>query len=165
LIEIHANGWKKWFYNRVPEMDEINSRMTEKKRAPSGQDVARWVGDSAFLYWGEITRMIESSYPGIFVPEWLFAGKKHGWSLRYKKGRSFCTLIPERGCLRILIVFGAKERDKVKDLISELSSPVVEAYNGAVTYHDGKWLLLAVDSPAVLNDIRLLLSVKRKPRK
>ncbi|MGE4385025.1 MAG: DUF3788 family protein [Endomicrobiaceae bacterium] len=32
----------------------------------------------------------------------------------------------------------------------------------AKTYHDGKWLLLTVDSEQILKDIEVLLEVKRK---
>lgn len=108
--------------------------------------------------------MIAQNYPDIFTPEWLFGGKKHGWSLRYKKGKSFCTLIPERYRFAILIVFGAKEREKFETIRDMISEETLKEYDNAKTYHDGKWLLLTVKSDAVVNDVEKLLSVKRKPK-
>ncbi len=89
--------------------------------------------------------------------------KKHGWSVRYKKSKSFCTLIPEKGRCLLLIVFGAKERAGVETMREELSAPVQKAYDEATTYHDGKWLLLDVNSKAICADAALLLAVKRRP--
>ena len=73
-----------------------NERITSPGRAPRDAEIAEWIGVEAYKYWTDLTGYIEREYPGIFMPEWLFGGKKHGWSLRYKKSKSFCTLIPER---------------------------------------------------------------------
>ncbi|OPY92899.1 MAG: hypothetical protein A4E73_00652 [Syntrophaceae bacterium PtaU1.Bin231] len=39
-----------------------------------------------------------------------------------------------------------------------------DAYGGATTHHDGKWVRLAVDSDVVLADAIKLLAVKRMPK-
>ncbi len=65
-------------------MTESN-RMIQPGSPPKDSEVAAWVGENAFEYWRQITSLIHRNYPGVFVPEWLFGGKKHGWSLRYKK--------------------------------------------------------------------------------
>jgi hypothetical protein len=96
--------------------------------------------------------------------DWLFGGKKHGWSLRYKKGKSFCTLIPEKNRFAIQIVFGAEEREKVEAIRDELSARTQADYDRAKTYHDGKWLLLTVDADDVVADVERLLAVKRNPK-
>jgi hypothetical protein len=110
-----------------------------------------------------LTDYIDSAYPGVFNGEWLFGGAKHGWSLRFKKSRSFCTLIPERGRMCVLVVFGAAEREKAEALLPELASHVRDDYLQATTYHDGKWVLIDVDSDEVLADVKRLLQVKRRP--
>ena len=86
-----------------------------------------------------------TKYPDVLTPEGLFGGKKHGWSLRYKKSKSFCTLIPEKNRFALLIVFG-------------------DTYDKAATYYDGKWLLLTIDSNKVVEDVLRLLAIKRKPK-
>lgn len=145
-------------------MNETSLRLTEPGKSPDLQQIEAWIGKRAFGFWKRITSMIDHNYPGVFAPEWLYVGKKHGWSLRYKKSRSFCTLVPEKRRLMILIVFGAKERAKVETLKQELSGTTRKAYDEATTYHDGKWLLLAVDRKEVIQDIERLLTAKRKPR-
>ena len=73
-------------------------------------------------------------------------------------------MIPGKDRLAIQIVFGKDERLKVEEIKKNLSSRTRNAYESATTYHDGKWLLLDVDSKEVIHDIEILLITKRKPK-
>ena len=66
--------------------------------------------------------------------------------------------------MAILIVFGKEEREQVKTIADTLHADVRRAYDEAVTYHDGKWLFLAVERDDMLDDIEKLLAVKRRPK-
>ena len=139
-------------------------RMLDGAKPPEPGQVAEWIGPKASAHWAELTEFIESRYPGVFDRTWWFGGKKWGWSLRFKKSKSFCNLIPERGQFKALLVFGAEERDKVEVVLSELTSHVRDDYAKATTFHDGKWVAAVVDSKKVVADIERLLVVKRKPK-
>lgn len=145
-------------------MDELSQRMLDGSSEPDAAAVARWVGVRNYRHWTRLLGFIETNYPGVFTPDWIFGGKKHGWGLRFKKSKSFCTLIPERNRLLVQIVFGGQEREKAEQMLDELSPGVREAYAAATTYHDGKWLAVAVDCDRVLRDIERLLTIKRRPR-
>jgi len=145
-------------------MNEPSIRMTQRDNPPSDSEIGEWIGKKAHRYWKHVTQQIELIYPNVFTPEWLFGGKKHGWSLRYKKGKSFCTLIPEKNRFSLLIVFGAGERAKVEAMRDSLSQHTQKEYDEATTYHDGKWLILTIDTDEVLKDVMQLLAVKRKPK-
>ncbi|MDO9198490.1 DUF3788 domain-containing protein [Rhodoferax sp.] len=145
-------------------MNDSTNRMTEPADPPTASAVAHWVGKDAYKYWEQITQLIEQNYPGVFTPEWLYGGKKHGWSLRYKKSKSFCTLIPEKNRFALLIVFGAEDRKKVESLRNGLTKKTQNEYDQATTYHDGKWLLLEIDTDSVVKDVMLLLAAKRRPK-
>ncbi len=141
-----------------------SARMTRPGGPPNHSEVAAWIGENAFDYWKHVTCLIDRNYRNVFVPEWLFGGKKHGWSLRYKKSKSFCTLVPEKNRLAVLIIFGKEERQKVEAVKDQLSASTQHEYDKATTYHDGKWVLLTIDSDAVVKDLELLLLVKRRPK-
>lgn len=145
------------------DKQQPSPRMTAREHSPSDDDVASWTGP-AYKWWTRVADWITDAYPGVFSPEWLFGGAKHGWSLRYKKSRSFCTFIPERNRFLVVIVFGADERAKVEALRLTLSQDTQRRYDDATTYHDGKWLLLPVEDAAVFADVQRLLVVKRKPK-
>ncbi len=145
-------------------MDETNPHIVDPGAPPTDSQVEAWLGDQAYAFWKRVVQFIDQNYPNVFSPEWLFGGKKHGWSLRYKKSKSFCTLIPEKNRCAILIVFGAEERARVETIRGELSERTREGYDGATTYHDGKWLVFTVDNDETLRDVERLLAAKRKPR-
>jgi hypothetical protein len=144
---------------------EQRERLFDKSQPPTDESVSGFIGVEAAARWSALLGFIDSAYPGVFHGEWLYGGARHGWSLRFKKSKSFCTLIPERGRMRVSIVFGAAERDKVQDLLPNLVSHVRDDYEGATTYHDGKWVIIDVDRDEALEDVERLLQVKRRPRR
>jgi len=147
------------------KMNKSGSRIIQAGNPPSDREIGEWIGEEAYEYWKRVTHLIELNYPSIFTPEWLFGGKKHGWSLRYKKSRSFCTFIPEKNRFALLIVFGAEERTQAEAILDRLSTRTKKVYDEATTYHDGKWVLLTINSSEVVEDVMKLLEIKRKPKK
>ena len=143
----------------------MSERMTEPGSQPTEAELRQWLGTIPYRFWEDLEAYISSHYPSVFKREWLFGGKKHGWSLRYKKSKSFCTLIPEKNDFKLLIVFGEKERTVVEQNIIGISMETANLYHAATTYHDGKWLLLSVDNRSIYNDIIELLILKKKPFK
>jgi hypothetical protein len=105
-------------------MGEPVIRMAQPDNPPTDAEMETWMGPKTHRYWKHVMQLIGQCYPNVFAPEWLFGGKKHGWSLRYKKGRSLCTLIPEKNRVKLLIVFGAEERAKVEAMKDRLSDPL-----------------------------------------
>jgi hypothetical protein len=145
-------------------MSEFGQRMLDESIVPDARSISKWIRSTNYQRWTQLLRFIESNYPGVFAPDWLFGGKKHGWGLRFKRSQSFCTLIPERNRLVIQIVFGRAERQKAEAILRELSPSVSREYVEAKTYHDGKWLAIAVDRDQILEDVKRLLAIKRKPK-
>jgi hypothetical protein len=146
-------------------MSESAARMTTPGDPPRTIALARWLGKEAYGYWKQLAQRIERAYPSVFAPDWLFGGRKHGWALRYKKSKSFCTFVPERNRCNLLIVFGAAEREKVETIRDQLSARTRKIYDEAKTYHDGKWMLLGINSARTIEDVMRLLALKRRPKK
>lgn len=144
-------------------MAEQRGYMTDPEGPPDEARVADWIGPSAFRYWKRMAGLIEEKWPGVFAPEWLFGGRKYGWSLRYKKSRSFCTFTPEKGRFSVLITFGAEQRAGVEAIRGDLSQETQTGYDQAPVFTDGKWFLMAVDSARAVEDAVRLLCVKRRP--
>lgn len=140
----------------------MGDRLTDRDRQPTPDDVAALIGAESYARWTGLLEFIDATYPGVFTGEWLYGGQKHGWTLRFKKSKSFCTLVPERDSMKVLLVFGAAEREKAEGVLASLTSHARDDYVGAHTYHDGKWVLIDADSDAAVSDIEALLQVKRR---
>ncbi|MDR1994247.1 DUF3788 domain-containing protein [Azonexus sp.] len=145
-------------------MTELRERLTDPSSPPDDSALAAWLGDQPYQLWKELAELIERDYPGVFIPEWLFGGKKHGWSLRYKKSKSFCTFVPERGRFLLVIVLGKNERDGFESSRAKISSQTQKIYDDSTTYHDGKWLALTLQSQQSLRDALVILGIKGKPK-
>ncbi|MBR0766000.1 DUF3788 domain-containing protein [Bradyrhizobium japonicum] len=141
----------------------IGDRITEKLEPPNDNTVRDWVGPKAFVHWVELRNWIGAYYPGVFAPEWLYAGKKRGWSLRYKKSMAFCTFLPEYRRFTVLVVLGRAERENFEERRYGWRSHLVNLYDQAKTYPDGKWLTAVISSAADRHDVTELLTMKRHP--
>ena len=64
-----------------------------------------------------------------------------------------------------MIIFGKDERAKVEQIRDELSSDVLEIYDNAKTFHDGKWVMFNITDYSLLEDLKKLLFIKRKPNR
>jgi hypothetical protein len=112
--------------------------------------VSNLIGRENARRWVRLLNSIDVKCPGVFRGEWLYGGAGTVGRCSFKKPNSFCTLIPERGRMNVVIVFGAAERDK---LMPSLVSHVRDDYLAANTYHDGEWVLIEVDSDDALADV------------
>jgi hypothetical protein len=63
------------------------------------------------------------------------------------------------------VVFGKAEREKFETLRDEFPPSLVDLYDKARTYHDGKWLLIRVDTTERLEAVKKIILLKKKPNR
>lgn len=140
---------------------QVGDRMIENSAPPEDAAVRDWIGPEAFEQWAALRSWIGKAYAGVFAPEWLYGGKKHGWYLRYKKSRAFCSFLPEFRRFSVLVVLGQAERQKFEARRDSWPPEIIRLYDEAHTYHDGKWLTVAVSSGEDRLHVAELLRLKR----
>lgn len=150
--------------SEMEQSPQIGDRIADRSAAPGDQTIRDWMGPEGFKHWTDLRRWIETNYSGVFLPDWIYGGKRRGWSLRYKKTKAFCTLLPEYRRLSVLVVLGRAEREKFEERRPAWRAQLVRLYDDAKTYTDGKWLTVAVSSADDLRDVTGLLTMKRPPR-
>jgi hypothetical protein len=89
---------------------QIGDRISDKSAPPDDSAVRERIGPEAFEHWAEFQNWIAAYYPGVFAPEWLYGGKKRGWSLRYKKSKAFRNT----GCFRSWWSWGQQNEKGLK---------------------------------------------------
>ena len=142
---------------------EIGDRINDTSEPPDERTVRDWIGPKSFKHWVELQNWIETSYPGVFAPDWLYGGKKRGWSLRYKQTKAFCTLIPAYRLFSVVVVLGRAEQAKFEERRYSWRPQLVKLYDEARAYHDGKWLTIAISSTDDRRELVELVSMKRPP--
>lgn len=66
---------------------------------------------------------------------------------------------------RFLIIFGEAEREKFEALRDDFSQYIKDIYDKTKTYHDGKWMFIDVATPEVLEEVKKLILIKKKPNR
>jgi hypothetical protein len=150
--------------NASTQSPRIGDRMVIGKSTPPDDGTVRdWIGAGVFRHWTQLQNWIDESYPGVFAPEWLYGGKKRGWSLRYKKTKAFCTFLPEFRRFSAVVVLGGAEREKFEERRHVWPPQLMLLYNEARTYPDGKFLTVAISSANDRHNVTELLTMKRPP--
>jgi len=145
-------------------MSEEFTRMMDKARKPTEEDMMSFVGERAEAAWTELRQFIEDNYD--FLPETAFYGAKHGWAIRYRRsGRTLCSLFPEKGGFSVLIVLGRKDSEMALSMRDGLSTRMNAILRSTEQLHDGRWLWIEMLTASDTDDIKMLMLVKRKPRK
>lgn len=97
---------------------------------------------------------------------WNNGGKKWTYEYKFRKGgKTLCAFYFKNNILGFMIIFGKDERTKVEEIRNELSPSVLETYDNAKTFHDGKWVMFNITNNSIIEDLKKLLFIKRKPNR
>ena len=63
-------------------------------------------------------------------------------------------------------LIGINKTNIFYDMVDVISSSyVLETYDNAQTFHDGKWVMFNIIDNSIIEDLKKLLFIKRKPNK
>lgn len=129
-------------------------------RQPSAAEIAQYINSPL---WDEITIFLQENYETRPSYSYSACSGQPGWNVKYQKaGRSLCTLYPMDGYFIALVVIGAKEQNE-----AELTMPLCNEYTQKLFSNTafsagGRWLMIAVTSEAILEDVKHLIQIRRK---
>lgn len=117
--------------------------------------------------WDQLCGYLEQAYGVAPSVEYSRCGSLPGWNVKYKKsGRALCTLYPgwpAPGSFTCMVVAREKDEQAVSLALSGCTPAVRQLFENTAYLNGGKWLMIQVDSPAALDDVRALLAVRAKP--
>ncbi|MDD3920081.1 MAG: DUF3788 family protein [Eubacteriales bacterium] len=129
------------------------------EKIPEEAALQTMVGDRCYCAAHEIRAWLAGHYD-------LEAVWDKGWNgipyqCRYRRGgKTLCNLLYQPGEAHCLVVFGAKEREKVQPAL--LSPACRDAYETANTFHDGRWVWFSLLNDGIPTDVKILLPLKRR---
>ncbi|GKX56910.1 hypothetical protein SOASR030_30220 [Leminorella grimontii] len=127
---------------------------------PNVRTLQNLLGNTLFSNQKKLIAEIESRYSLENV--WHTGGKEWTYELKFRKGsKTVCSLLFNEEALGFMVVFGKPEQAKFEALRGEFSAVIVEKFDAATAYHDGKWLLFDVQE-ALFADFMKLLGIKRR---
>ncbi len=116
--------------------------------------------------WEELRRHLEESYAVMPIVDHSICSGAAGWNLKYKKGgRALCTLYPAEGYFTCMVSIGRKEALDAEFLLPTCTQYVRELYGRTSLFNGGRWLMIDVTTPEILDDTRELIALRMKKRK
>ena len=145
-------------------MQKINLKVRDKMENIKKEKLEKLIGiDKANLFHdmvNEITKLYDMEQI------WNNGGKKWTYEYKFRKGgKTLCAFYFNDNTLGFMIIFGKDERTRFEEIRSELSSEVLETYDNAETFHDGKWVMFDITNNSIIEDLKKLLFIKRKPNR
>ena len=133
------------------------SAFDDKNLEPGPEAVAAVLGPAAEL-WEKFISELETRFEPLAL-DWIFSGKKWGWSLRLKqKKRAVVYLTPAEGFFRAGFALGQKAVDAAFE--SALPRTVLDTIESAPKYAEGRGIRLEVHTRKDVDGVLLLAEIK-----
>ena len=138
--------------------------MKETLQIPTPEMLENLIGKELYNVWTSLCQLIEQKYN--MEQLWNYGGKAWKYEYKYRKGgKTLCALYAKEQTLGFMVIFGKNERAKFDSQREVFSDETLKIYDGATTYHDGKWLMFELKDTSSFSDMEQLLSIKRKPNR
>ncbi|AOT71933.1 DUF3788 domain-containing protein [Geosporobacter ferrireducens] len=129
---------------------------------PTLDDISKYVGSEL---WGNLNAFLEGGYK--IQPKFSYSrcSMQPGWNVKYKKsGKSLCTLYPMEGFFIALVVIGNKESFEAELMLPSFSKYTQSLYHNTAFSAGGRWLMINVTEPAILEDVISLVQIRAKSK-
>lgn len=131
---------------------------------PNEEEMTALVGKSLYDVWNQLCALIDEKYEMDRL--WDKGGKAWKYGYKYRRGgKTLCALYARENCVGFMVILGKDERSKFETDRENYSKEVQEIYDGARTYHDGKWIMFEPVDTSLFQDFMRLLQIKRKPNR
>ncbi len=125
------------------------------------EDIFSYINEPALTWWKALNTFIQQKYQVSPKISYSKCTAQQGWNVKYQKsGKSLCTLYPEKESFIILIVIKLALVDFIESMVSSYDPSVMEIVRTARPFNGTKWLMIRVESEAIMNNVRDLLVLK-----
>lgn len=137
-----------------------------KINQPSFEAMADYIGGEGRQLWDSLFGYMNTAYNTKPKMTYSVCSGKPGWNVKFQKsGQSFGTLYPEEGFFSVFMVISYKHETEMEMLRNELSPGMRSQYDDAQDYMKmGKWMMFRISSDTDLQDYKLLMRTKMKPK-
>lgn len=142
------------------------SQLYTKIQSPTPADFDHYMDHPL---WTALRTFVEDTYGVTPLVEYSCCCSAPGWNMKYRRrGKSICTLypgLPEEGQFTCLVVIGPKEADQAEALLSTCDPYLQTLYQAAGGTGGSRWLMIAVTTERILEEVKALLQLRLKPPK
>lgn len=133
--------------------------------APGFEDISNYFSQPVQSLWRDLNDYIQTAYRIKPKIEFSQCALQRGWNIKYKKaGQSLCTLYPEPDCFIALVVIKTDMIPAIENHSPEFERYVLDLVNSARPMKGILWLMIRVDSEAILGNVKRLMFLKQAPK-
>lgn len=143
---------------------EFNPNCLCKNPECNCSNISNIIGKKKKQVFDYLCEYINSTYE----MERLWNKPTKNWDYEYKfrkGGKTLCGFYIKKDTLGFMLIFGKVEREKIESARANYSTQFLKLYDNAITYRDGKWVMLELEDLSLVEDIKRLLLIKRRPNK
>lgn len=111
--------------------------------------------------WDNLNNALISTYNVEPKLEYSKCSMQRGWNVKYKKrGKSLCTLYPQEGSFKALVIVNESNRVEADLFINTCCDYIKQIYSEIDFFNSSKWLMIQIDNISVLNDTLELIKFR-----
>ena len=131
---------------------------------PAAEEMTALVGKPLYDVWTALCALIEEKSDMDRL--WDKGGKAWKYEYKYRRGgKTLCALYARENRVGFMVILGKDERLKFEADRENYTEEVQALYDGAQTYHDGKWIMFEPTDTSLFGDFIRLLGIKRRPNR
>lgn len=113
--------------------------------------------------WDELCDYIAENYGLKYFIEHSCCSMARGWNVKFRKsGKNLCTLYPTEGGFTCLVIASDKNLLELELFLPTWSPYMRELFQNTPSAMGGRWLMVAVESEEILEDLKDLLRIRWK---
>ena len=133
---------------------------------PTYDEIFDYINEPARTFWRDFNSFVQQKYKVSPKITYSKCSWKPGWNLKYhKSGKSLCTLYPERACFIALIVVTLDLVPVIEAMAKDFEPYILKLLKSARPFNGTLWLMVQIESKAVLENAKQLLLLKQVPSK
>ena len=131
-------------------------------RKPSVEELDQYADNPL---WPELRQYLKDAYGAEPRMDYSRCGLEPGWNVKFKKGsKALATVYLRLGYVTAMVSVAPKDEDAAEGVLLTCTEYTRTLYRNTASSKMGRWLMIDLTSPEVLEDLKSLLALRVKPR-
>ena len=131
-------------------------------RKPSVEELDQYADNPL---WPELRQYLKDAYGAEPRMDYSRCGLEPGWNVKFKKGsKALATVYLRPGYVTAMVSVAPKDEDAAEGVLLTCTEYTQTLYRNTASSKMGRWLMIDLTSPEVLEDVKALLALRVKPR-
>ena len=131
-------------------------------RKPSVEELDQYADNPL---WPELRQYLKDAYGAEPRMDYSRCGLEPGWNVKSKKGsKALATVYLRPGYVTAMVSVAPKDEDAAEGVLLTCTEYTRTLYRNTASSKMGRWLMIDLTSPEVLEDLKALLALRVKPR-